>query len=118
VSAAALGEMAPGSVVVDLAAGPDGGNVEESVPDTRVVTDGGVTVIGAPDLAATVPGAASTAYARNVLALLASLMPGGVVALDPDDEVQAAVVVSHGGRIVHPRLRDAIAEADRWEIPK
>ncbi|HEX5198847.1 MAG TPA: NAD(P) transhydrogenase subunit alpha [Actinoplanes sp.] len=101
----ALATMRPGSVVVDLAAGPSGGNVEGSVPDTRTVTDGGVTVIGAPNLPATVPEAASIAYARNVLALLAALMPRGEVVLDLDDEIQQAVIVTHGGHVVHPRIK-------------
>ena len=98
VTAAALAGMRPGSVVLDMAAGADGGNVEGSAPDTRAVTEGGVTVIGAANLASTVPGAASTAYGRNVLALLTHLMPDGVLTLDLDDEIQAAVVVCHGGR--------------------
>jgi len=110
-SAAALAAMRPGSVVVDLAAGPDGGNVAGSLPDTRAVTEGGVTVIGSANLAATVPGAASTAYARNVLALLAHLMPGGVVTLDLEDEIQAGVLVCHGGRLLHPKVR-ALADKE------
>jgi H+-translocating NAD(P) transhydrogenase subunit alpha len=102
VSEGALAAMRPGSVVLDLG----GGNVAGSAPDSRTVTDHGVTVIGAPNLASTVPVAASTAYARNAVALLTHLMPGGVVRLDPSDEVQAAVLVCHGGDVVHPRLRD------------
>jgi NAD(P) transhydrogenase subunit alpha len=97
VPATALDGMRPGSVVLDMAASGDGGNVEGSMPDTRAVTEGGVTIIGAGNLASTVPGAASTAYGRNVLALLAHLMPDGVLRLDPDDEIQAAVVVCRGG---------------------
>jgi len=108
VTADALDQMRPGSVVIDLASGPLGGNVEGSVPDTRTVSGGGVTLIGAAGLAATVPGAASTAYARNLLAVLALLMPAGEVAVDLADEIQAAIVVCHGGR-----LTDA---ADRKEI--
>jgi len=53
--------LAPGSVVVDLAAGPSGGNVAGARPGKTVVTDNDVTVIGAGDLPATVPVAASTA---------------------------------------------------------
>lgn len=102
VSEQALAAMRPGSVVLDLG----GGNVAGSAPDTRTVTDHGVTVIGAPNLASTVPVAASTAYARNVVALLTHLMPDGVVRLDAGDEVQAAVLICHGGDVVHPRLRD------------
>ncbi|GAA0496695.1 NAD(P) transhydrogenase subunit alpha [Paractinoplanes deccanensis] len=104
VPAAALAEMRPGSVVLDLAVG----NVEGSLPDTRTLTENGVTVIGAPDLAATVPVAASTAYARNAVALLTHLMPDGVLTLDPDDEVQAGVLVCHDGHIVHSRLLKGI----------
>jgi NAD(P) transhydrogenase subunit alpha len=110
VRAAALAALRPGSVVVDLAAGPLGGNVEGSVPDTTVVTEHGVTVLGAGDLPSSVPQAASTAYSRNVLALLAHLMPGGVVTLDLGDEIQAGVVVTHGGRLIHPAVRAALGE--------
>ncbi|MCU7731251.1 NAD(P) transhydrogenase subunit alpha, partial [Actinoplanes sp. KI2] len=111
VTADALAGMRPGSVVIDLASTGFGGNVEGSVPDTRTVTDQGVTVIGAAGLASTVPMAASTAYARNVLALLALLMPGGEVALDLDDEIQRAVIVSHGGRVVQPRVRALLEDS-------
>ncbi|WP_030441625.1 NAD(P) transhydrogenase subunit alpha [Actinoplanes subtropicus] len=111
VTADALAGMRPGSVVIDLASTESGGNVEGSVPDTRTVTDQGVTVIGAANLASTVPAAASTAYARNVLALLALLMPRGEVVLDLDDEIQRAVVISHGGRVVQPRVRALLEES-------
>ncbi|MFD0523900.1 Rossmann-fold NAD(P)-binding domain-containing protein [Paractinoplanes durhamensis] len=110
VSGNALAGMRPGSVLVDLASTVDGGNVEGSIPDTRVVTDAGITIIGAGNLASTVPAAASTAYARNLLALLTQLMPRGEVVLDLDDDVQAAVVVTHGGRLVNPRVRAALAD--------
>jgi NAD(P) transhydrogenase subunit alpha len=96
--------MAPGSVVVDLAAGPDGGNVDGSVPDQTVLTDNGVRIIGAGDLAATVPSAASAAYSRNLEALLRHLVREGDLALDLTDEIQAGVVATHGGRVVHPNL--------------
>jgi proton-translocating NAD(P)+ transhydrogenase subunit alpha len=114
VPAAALDALRPGSVVVDLASGPLGGNVEGSVPDTTVVTGRGVTLIGAGELPSSVPQAASTAYGRNLLAVIAHLMPDGVPALDLGDEILAAVVVSHGGRIVQPAVRAALD--DRKEI--
>jgi NAD(P) transhydrogenase subunit alpha len=105
VTAAALAAMGPGSVVVDLAASDLGGNVAGSVPDTTVVTDGGVTVVGAGNLAASVPRAASTAYARNVVALLSHLVRDGRPVLDPADEITAGVLVSHDGEVVHPAVR-------------
>jgi NAD(P) transhydrogenase subunit alpha len=112
VTAAALAGLRPGSVVVDLAAGPLGGNVDGSVPDKTIVTSEGVTVIGAGRLPSSMPQAASTAYARNVLALLAQLMPGGAVAPDLDDEIQAGVLVTHGGVLVHPQVRAALEALD------
>jgi proton-translocating NAD(P)+ transhydrogenase subunit alpha len=105
VTAAALAAMHPGSVVVDLAASDLGGNVVGSVPDTTVVTGGGVTVVGAGNLAASVPRAASTAYARNVVALLSHLVQDGRPVLDPADEITAGVLVSHDGEVVHPAVR-------------
>ena len=100
VPAAALAAMAPGSVVVDLAAGPLGGNVAGSTPDGRRVTDNGVTVLGAGNLPAEVPRAASTAWARNVVALLDHLIHDGSVVLDPDDEITAGLLVCHDGAVV------------------
>ena len=111
VDAAALAAMRPGSVVVDLAAGDLGGNVVGSVPERTVVTDGGVTVVGAGNLAATVPRAASTAYARNVVALLSHLVVDGRIALDPADEITAGVLVTHDGEVVHPAVR-ALLDGD------
>jgi NAD(P) transhydrogenase subunit alpha len=88
VTAEALAGMRPGSVVLDLAAAEGGGNVEGSIPDTRTVTEGGVAVIGAADLASTVPGAASTAYARNLLALLRDGK------IDFEDEIVQAMLLT------------------------
>jgi NAD(P) transhydrogenase subunit alpha len=94
--------MAPGSVVVDMAAGPLGGNVAGAVPDETVVTENGVTLIGAGNLAATVPGAASAAFARNVSSLLLHMVADGELAIDPSDDIQAGVVITHGGKVIHP----------------
>jgi NAD(P) transhydrogenase subunit alpha len=108
VSPAALAAMRAGSVVVDLAAGPHGGNVAGSVPDTTTVTPGGVTVIGAGNLAAAMPQAASTAYARNVTAVLGVLVRDGALVVDPGDEIQAGIVVTHDGEVLHPQIRAAL----------
>lgn len=93
VTAETLARLAPGSVVVDLASGPLGGNVEGSVPGERVVTPGGVTVIGAGDLPSGMAPAASAAFARNASALLAAAVREGELTLDPDDEIVGAVWV-------------------------
>lgn len=104
VPAPALLRMRPGSVVVDGAASDLGGNVEGSQPGAVVVTEGGVTVVGAGALAAQVPRAASSAYSRNVVSLIAYLTKDGALAIDLDDEVQQGLVITHGGRVVHPAV--------------
>jgi NAD(P) transhydrogenase subunit alpha len=111
VTGAALAAMAPGAVVVDLGASPLGGNVAGSVDGETVVTEGGVTVVGAGNLAADVPGAASAAFSRNICALLAHLTSGGELAIDLDDEIQAGVVVTHDGAVVHPATRALLEPA-------
>ncbi|HEV7656449.1 MAG TPA: NAD(P) transhydrogenase subunit alpha [Mycobacteriales bacterium] len=108
VTAEALAAMHPGSVVVDLAASDLGGNVLGSLPETTLVTDAGVTVVGAGNLAAAVPRAASTAYARNVVALLAHLVKDGRPVLDPADEITAGVLITHDGEVVHPAVRELL----------
>ncbi|MFY1671515.1 NAD(P) transhydrogenase subunit alpha [Plantactinospora sp. WMMB334] len=97
----AVKAMAAGSVIVDAACGPLGGNVSVARPGTTLVTDEGVTVVGAGNLAATVPVAASTAYSRNAIALLRHLVRDGRPAIDLTDEIQAGVVLTHDGRTVH-----------------
>ncbi|QNP68282.1 NAD(P) transhydrogenase subunit alpha [Streptomyces roseirectus] len=92
VSRDALKRMRPGSVVVDLAASGSGGNVEGSEPDKTDVLEGGVTLIGAGRLPSATATAASTAYARNLVALLRHLVRDGVLVLDPADEITAALM--------------------------
>jgi len=91
VSRDTLKRMRPGSVVVDLAASGLGGNVEGSEPDKTDVLAGGVTVIGAGRLPSAMATAASTAYARNLVALLRHLVRDGALVLDPADEITAAL---------------------------
>src|ERR1700722_13023583 len=66
----ALKEMAAGSVIVDMGASALGGNVAGSVPGQTVVTENGVSVVGAAGLPSSMPAAASAMYARNISTLL------------------------------------------------
>jgi NAD(P) transhydrogenase subunit alpha len=104
VSEETIAAMAPGSVVVDLAASALGGNVAGSKPGETVVTANGVTIIGAPNLASEVPAAASSAFSRNICAVLAHLVHDGDLTIDLTDEIAAGIVVTHGGAVVHPAL--------------
>jgi H+-translocating NAD(P) transhydrogenase subunit alpha len=105
----AVRAMSPGSVIVDMGASPLGGNVAGSVPGETVVTPNGVTIIGAQHLAASLPTAASNAYSRNISALLLHLVSEGALAIDTTDEIQAGVVVAHGGEVVHPAVAKLLA---------
>ncbi|HZE41429.1 MAG TPA: NAD(P) transhydrogenase subunit alpha [Stackebrandtia sp.] len=107
----ALEGMAAGSVVVDMGASRLGGNVAQSQPGETLEVAGGVTVIGAGNLASDMAPAASTAYARNLSALLRHLAPDGPPRIDPDDEIAAGVVITHGGAVVHPALAEVPDES-------
>ena len=97
----AIKALGAGSVVVDMGASVLGGNVAGSQPGETVVTGNGITIIGADNLPATMPTAASNAYSRNISTLLAYLTSDGALAIDTSDEIQAGVVITHDGRIVN-----------------
>jgi NAD(P) transhydrogenase subunit alpha len=106
VSADAVARMAPGSVVVDLAA-ERGGNCELTrVGESRVV--GGVTIIGAVNLASGVPYHASQLYARNVATFFLHLLKDGALRPDPEDEIARETLLAHAGEVVHPGVRRAL----------
>ncbi len=110
VTGEALKAMAAGSVIVDMGAGPLGGNVDGSVAGETVVTENGVTVIGAGNLAATVPAAASAAFARNVSSLLLYMVTDGELAIDTADDIQAGVVIAHDGAVVQQATAALLAD--------
>jgi NAD(P) transhydrogenase subunit alpha len=101
--------MRPGSVIVDLAA-EQGGNCEASRPG-ETTTSHGVTVMAPLNLAATVPYHASQLYARNVSNFVANLVRKGELQLDGDDEIVRESMITRGGDIVHPRVREALGLA-------
>jgi len=96
--------MAPGSVIVDLAA-ERGGNCELTSPDQTTVVHG-VTIIGEFNLAAAVPYHASQMYARNVSAFLLHLVKEGNVQLNLQDEIIRETLVTHEGEVVSARVRE------------
>jgi NAD(P) transhydrogenase subunit alpha len=92
IPSSAVAKMRAGSVIVDLAA-ETGGNCEATVPG-EIVTVDGVTLIGLLNLPALMPADASRLYARNVVALLEHLAPGGELTLDFDDEITGGACVA------------------------
>jgi len=96
--------MAPGSVIVDLAS-ERGGNCE-STKTGETVVEHGVTIIGAINLASTVPYHASQMYARNVSAFLLHLVREGKLNLDLSDEIIRSTLVTRHGEVVNARIRE------------
>ncbi|MGD1211182.1 MAG: Re/Si-specific NAD(P)(+) transhydrogenase subunit alpha [Candidatus Acidiferrales bacterium] len=96
--------MAPGSVIVDLAA-ERGGNCELTRSGETIV-DSGVTIIGRINLASTVPYHASSLYARNITAFLLHLVKDGKLNLKMDDEITRETLLTRGGELVNARVRE------------
>ncbi len=105
ITAAMVESMKPGSVIVDLAA-ERGGNCELTKPD-EVVNHKGVSIAGPTNLPGEVPVNASSLYAKNLLALLETMIDKKEKALkiNWDDEIVKGTLVSKGGQIVHPSLQ-------------
>jgi H+-translocating NAD(P) transhydrogenase subunit alpha len=100
--------MAPGSVVVDLAA-ERGGNCELTRPDEAVVHRG-VTILGPSNPPALVPYHASQMYSKNITTFLAHLLGKDgatqpVLPINVDDEITKETLLTRGGDVVHPRVR-------------
>jgi len=102
VTAEMVNSMAPGTVIVDLAA-ETGGNVEGSKPGEIVITANGVRIWGGKDVPSQLPFHASSLYSRNVVSLLTLLtVPSaeGVQAalnLNFEDEIIDGSAVTHAG---------------------
>ncbi len=96
--------MAPGSVIVDLAA-ERGGNCELTRPGETVVAHG-VTIVGRINVSTGVPYHASQMYARNITAFLLHLVKDGKLRLDLEDEIIRETLLTRGGELVNQRVRE------------
>lgn len=105
ITAEMVKRMASGSVIVDLAS-ERGGNCELTRTG-ETVTEHGVTIIGAINLASSVPYHASQMYARNLTTFLAYMVKEGKLQLNLQDEIMRETLVTRGGEIVNTRVRDS-----------
>jgi NAD(P) transhydrogenase subunit alpha len=103
VSELGVRRMAPGSVVMDLAA-PNGGNCELTRPG-EMFDAGGVRVFGPLNLAAEMPVHASQMYARTLAALIGEFVKEGAWAPAEDDDIYRSACITRGGEIVNERVR-------------
>ena len=112
ISKAMVESMAPGSVIVDLAA-ERGGNVESTVPGQVITTPNGVTVIGYTNVPGRLATSASQLYARNLYAFIETLFDKKTkaFAINWDDELITATLLTRDGAVVHPNLIAAAAAA-------
>ena len=103
-TAAMVAELAPGSVIVDLAV-EAGGNVEGSRPGETVRTANGVSIVGHPNMPSRIAVDASQLYARNLLSFLALIVDKEQgLRIDRSDEIVNAALLTLGGTIVNPAL--------------
>jgi len=101
-----VARMAPGSVIVDIAA-ERGGNCELTRAG-ETVNAGGVHILGPVNLPAAVPYHASQMYAKNIATFLKYLIHDRHLALDREDEIVRETLVTFAGEVVHPRVREAM----------
>ena len=106
IPAAAVADMKPGSVIVDLAT-ESGGNCELS-RHGEVVRENGVAIVGHANVPSRVAVDASALYARNLFNFVSPMIDGaaGSLKIDWEDEVVTGACVTRDGAVVHPMLTD------------
>ncbi len=102
--------MKPGSVIVDLAA-ERGGNCELTVPDQKIVSDNGVTIVGYTDFPSRMATQSSALYSTNIRHMMTDLTPekDGVVVHDMEDDVIRGATVAYQGEITFPPPKPKVA---------
>jgi NAD(P) transhydrogenase subunit alpha len=111
-----VSRMAPGSVIVDLAA-ERGGNCELTRAGETIV-EHGVTILGQVNLASAIPFHASQMYARNLTAFLLNLVKDGKVQCNEADEIHRETLLTRDGEIVNARVREFLGLPARAAEPK
>jgi NAD(P) transhydrogenase subunit alpha len=106
--------MHSGSVIVDLAA-ERGGNCELTKAG-ETVDFNGVKIIGPVNIPATVPYHASQMYAKNITTFLLHLIKEGKLTIDTEDEITAGTLITQGGKIVHPRVLEAMGASSEGSV--
>ncbi len=106
--------MHAGSVIVDLAA-ERGGNCELTKAGENVLYNG-VTIIGPLNIPATIPYHASQMYAKNIATFLLHLTKEGKLTINLDDEITAGTLITRDGKVVHPRVLEAMGAAGEGSV--
>jgi NAD(P) transhydrogenase subunit alpha len=106
ITEAMIASMRPGSIIVDLAA-ERGGNTALTRPGEKFTTENGVTILGYLNVAGRLAATASSLYARNLLALVDTFVdkPNKALAVNWDDEIVKATLLTKDGALVHPNFQ-------------
>ncbi len=113
VSKEMVASMRPGSVLIDLAV-ERGGNVE-GARGGRTVETGGVKIVGHMNVPGRIAATASLLYAKNLLAFVETLVDkeSGTLAINTEDELVSATMLTNNGEVVHPNFASAAAKSAR-----
>ncbi len=114
VSAAMVGAMKYGAVIVDMAA-ESGGNVEGTVPG-EIAQVGHVKIVGHANLPSRMPYHASEMFARNLFNFLSPHLKDGVLAPDWDDEVMAGTALTRDGQLVHAGVKAVLEKLEKGAV--
>ncbi|MBA3996140.1 MAG: NAD(P)(+) transhydrogenase (Re/Si-specific) subunit alpha [Candidatus Accumulibacter sp.] len=114
VTAAMVGAMKYGAVIVDMAA-ESGGNVEGTVPG-EIAQVGHVKIVGHANLPSRMPYHASEMFARNLFNFLSPHLKDGVLAPDWDDEVVAGTALTRDGRLVHAGVAAVLEKLEKGAV--
>jgi len=98
--------MAPGSVIVDIAA-ERGGNCELTRPGETVMHQG-ITILGPLNVPSTIPYHASQMYASNIISFLKLMVQKGEFKLNREDEIIRETLVTYGNEVVHARVGETL----------
>jgi NAD(P) transhydrogenase subunit alpha len=117
-----VADMKPGSVIVDLAA-ERGGNCDLTVPNKKITTENGVTIVGYTDFPSRMAAQSSTLYATNVRHMMADLTPekDGLTVHNMDDDVIRGATATFDGSVTFPPPPpkvQAIAAKPKEKIPE
>jgi NAD(P) transhydrogenase subunit alpha len=98
--------MAPGSVIMDIAA-VRGGNCELTRPGETVIHNG-VTILGPTNFASMAPYHASQMFSANAITFLKHLLGFLPLTTDVTDDIVVDTLVTHGGEVTNSRVREAL----------
>ncbi|MBX2853431.1 MAG: Re/Si-specific NAD(P)(+) transhydrogenase subunit alpha [Rhodobacteraceae bacterium] len=104
ITAEMVASMKPGAVIVDMAA-EQGGNCALTQPD-QTIQSGGVTIVGKINLAGALAADSSSLYARNLFNFVSTMISDGALAVDYADELVEGTLLTRGGQVVHPRVKE------------